>query len=102
MHTNLCKVSSDPIISCHNFGKQPLGNGFLNKKEFEKEYFFDMSIGFSKESLLLQLLEQPNKSEMFHEEYAFFSSTSQGMKKHFKKFADDIINSIILIMKISL
>ncbi len=93
MNKNLCKVSSQPIISCHDFGKQPLGNGFLNKEEFDKEYFFDMAIGFSKESLLLQLLEQPENSEMFHEEYAFFSSTSEGMKKHFKKFSDDIFNS---------
>ena len=93
MSENFCKVSSEKILSLHDFGKQPLGNGFLAKKDFSKEYFFDMSIGFSKKSLLLQLLQQPNDYEMFHGEYAFFSSTSNGMKKHFRKFAEEILNS---------
>lgn len=93
MVKNVCRVSSDPILSFHDFGKQPLGNGFLKKEEFKNEYFYDMSIGFSKESLLLQLIHQPSINEMFHEEYAFFSSTSEGMQRHFRKFAEDIINS---------
>lgn len=93
MNNILCKVSSEKLLPVHDFGKQPLGNGFLTKKDFVKEYFFDMSIGFSKKSLLLQLLQQPSIDEMFHDEYAFFSSTSSGMKKHFKKFADQIISS---------
>ncbi len=102
MVKNLCKVSSSPISSFYDFGKQPLGNGFLNKEEFENEYFYDMSIGFSKESLLFQLINQPSINEMFHDEYAFFSSTSNGMRKHFKKFADEVINSEYLVILYSL
>lgn len=96
MSNNLCRICSQPLLPIHNFGKQPLGNGFLTESEFNKEYFFDMSIGFSSESSLLQLIEQPDKENMFHKEYAFFSSTSEGMKKHFKNFASEIMNSKFL------
>jgi len=36
---------------------------------------------------MVQLLEQPDRERMFHENYAFFSSTSERMAVHFRKFA---------------
>ena len=66
-----------------DFGSQPLGNGFLTLNEFSSEYFYRMQLGFSEESMMLQLLKQPEPEQMFHENYAFFSSTSIAMAKHF-------------------
>jgi methylation protein EvaC len=40
---------------------------------------------------MAQLTEQPDREKMFHENYAFFSSTSEYMKLHFKDFANSII-----------
>jgi len=36
------------------------------------------------------LVEQPDREKMFHENYAFFSSTSNYMKEHFKRFANSV------------
>jgi methylation protein EvaC len=79
-----------------DLGRQPLGNGFLSPDKYGKEYFFQMEVGFSPKSKMFQLLEQPAPEQMFHEEYAFFSSTSKYMQIHFKEFADSILNSNFL------
>lgn len=93
MKNNICRVSKTPLTKVLDFGSQPLGNGFIPPTEIENEYFFPMEIGFSEVSMMLQLIEQPEPKKMFHDQYAFFSSTSEVMREHFKKFADHIINS---------
>ena len=40
------------------FGKMPIANGFLKKKDFNKEFFFEMEVGFSNLSLF-QLNDHP-------------------------------------------
>jgi methylation protein EvaC len=52
-----------------------------------------MEIGFSEVSMMFQLIEQPEPEKMFHDHYAFYSSTSSFMGQHFKKFADQVIGS---------
>ncbi len=88
-----CRVSGQPLIEVIDFGKQPLGNGFLKEKDFESEYFFDMKVGFCEKSKMLQLIEQPSASKMFHEEYPFFSSSSQFMGVHFQDLYKSVIES---------
>ena len=41
-----CKISGKKLLEIYDFGKQPLGNGFLTKRRFPKEYFFDPLIFF--------------------------------------------------------
>ena len=91
--SNICRVSGDPLELVVDFGRQPLGNGFLNQEDFKNEYFFNMQCGFTEKSKMFQLINQPNPEIMFHENYAFFSSTSNYMKKHFYNFYESIINS---------
>jgi len=93
MTTNFCRVSSMPLTKIIDFGMQPLGNGFLEVKEYKNEYFYPMEIGYSEVSMMFQLLEQPAPEQMFHEQYAFFSSTSHLMQDHFRAFADSVIAS---------
>jgi methylation protein EvaC len=93
MNDYSCRVSNSPLKKIMDFGKQPLGNGFLDPDNFSTEYFYDMSIGFSQESLMVQLLNQPSPQKMFHNEYAFYSSTSDHMKKHFEEFANYVLSS---------
>ena len=52
-----------------------------------------MKTGFCNYSKMFQLFYQPSPRKMFHKNYAFFSSSSINMKKHFYKFSDYIINS---------
>ena len=71
-----------------SFGQMPIANGFLKKKHFKNEYFFDMEVGFSKEISLFQLNNHPAPKQMFNKNYPFFTSSSKGMVKHFKLYAD--------------
>jgi 2-polyprenyl-3-methyl-5-hydroxy-6-metoxy-1,4-benzoquinol methylase len=93
MKKNICRVSGDKLTKVLDFGMQPLGNGFLNSEQMQDEYFFPMEIGFSEVSMMLQLIEQPEPEKMFHDHYAFFSSTSNFMQLHFEKFAKQVIES---------
>jgi methylation protein EvaC len=69
----------------------PIANGFLNKDEFSREYFFELKVGFCPTCAMVQLIEQPSREMMFHENYAFFSSTSVRMDRHFGEYARDLI-----------
>jgi methylation protein EvaC len=35
-----CKITKLPIEPFLSFGKMPIANGFLNKNEFNQEFFF--------------------------------------------------------------
>ena len=96
MKHSLCRVSGKPLVEVLNFGLQPLGNGFLRSEAFSNEYFFPMAVGFSETSMMLQLIQQPPPETMFHDQYAFYSSTSSFMARHFKEFAEQLMQSVYL------
>jgi len=73
----------------------PIANGFLSPAQFADEYFFELQVAFCPDCGMVQLAEQVEPEKMFHENYAFFSSTSAGMAKHFKKLADFLMESHI-------
>src|SRR6056300_880710 len=83
-----CKVTKKKLKPFMSFGKMPIANGFLEKKDFKKEYFFKMEVGFSKDISLFQLNNHPQPEMMFNKEYPFFTGSSKAMAVHFKKYAD--------------
>ena len=70
-----------------SFGKMPIANGFLNKNDFKKEFFYELKVGFSEKFSLFQLDEYPSIKKMFHKNYPFYTSSSNYMIKHFKDYA---------------
>lgn len=88
-----CLICNTNIDSFMSFGKMPIANGFLSPEQFADEYFFELHVGFCSNCSMVQLLEQPDREKMFHENYAFFSSTSARMAVHFKEFADLVMTS---------
>ena len=83
-----CKITKLPIQPFMSFGRMPIANGFLNKNEFHKEFFFDMEIGFSENCSLFQLKEHPSPEQMFNDKYPFFTSSSEVMKLHFQNYSN--------------
>ena len=88
-----CRISGQALVKVVDFGQQPLGNGFLLPEQFPGEYFYPMVAGFCETSMMFQLIEQPSPEQMFHEQYAFYSSTSRVMEQHFGLFARQVIAS---------
>ena len=84
----ICKADIEPFI---DFGSMPLGNGFLLPRDYGDEYRFRMQVAFCASCGMVQLMEQPDRERMFHENYAFFSGTSRYMALHFKAFADHVM-----------
>lgn len=82
-----CRCCDTPIQAFMSFGKQPIANGFLPLNEIENEYFYEMEVAVCEKCGMFQLIEQPAPEAMFHENYAYFASTSKGMQIHFAAFA---------------
>jgi methylation protein EvaC len=81
----ICQNEIGPFIS---FGQMPIANGFLSPEQFASEYFFELRVAFCPTCCMVQLVEQPDRERMFHDNYAFFSSTSARMAVHFREFAN--------------
>ena len=88
----ICQTDFEPFLS---LGKMPIANGFLTAGQFSKEYFFEMQVAHCPNCNMVQLVDQPDREMMFHDNYAFFSSTSKGMAIHFKEFADLVIKDYL-------
>lgn len=94
-----CRINKKPATKIISFGRMPIANGFLNKEQFSKEYFFELAVAFGLDSKMLQLIDQPDPKMMFHENYAFFSSTSKKMAEHFELMANNYLTNFIIDQK---
>jgi SAM-dependent methyltransferase len=83
-----CKITNDELKPFMSFGRMPSANGFLEKKDFESEFFYEMEVGFSNKISLLQLNEFSNPKKVHNEKYPFYTSSSENMKLHFKTFSN--------------
>lgn len=94
-----CLISGGSVEEFISFGKMPIANGFLTRAEADKlgqsEFVFELKVGFCPESKMVQLTELVDERKMFHENYAFFSSTSTRMAEHFKRFAETVMDRYI-------
>ena len=83
-----CKITNKKINPFMSFGKMPIANGFIDKKNFSKEFYFDMEVGFSEDLSLFQLNDHPKPENMFNSTYPFYSGSSEYMKNHFEIFSN--------------
>ena len=83
----ICDATAEQFIS---FGQMPIANGFLTTAQIPDEYFFELAVAFCPSCTMVQLVHLVEPQKMFHENYAFFSSTSTRMATHFAAFADSV------------
>jgi methylation protein EvaC len=88
----ICGAGVEPFMS---FGKMPIANGFLTCEQISGEYFFELAPAFCARCNMFQIVEQPAPQKMFHENYAFFSSTSRYMQAHFTEFAELVMDRFL-------
>ena len=88
--SNQCLICNQEFTPFISFGKMPIANGFLTPDQFANEYFFELKVGFCSRCKMVQLGEFVDREKMFHDNYAFFSSTSVRMAQHFETFADSV------------
>jgi methylation protein EvaC len=90
-----CRVCNSNINAFMSFGRMPIANGFLTVDQIASEYFFELAPAFCSACGMFQLIEQPAPERMFHDSYAFFSSTSRYMQAHFHDFAEVVKNRVL-------
>lgn len=90
-----CRVCGARIAPFMSFGRMPIANGFLTAKEIADEYFYDLAPAFCAGCGMFQIMEQPSPEKMFHGQYAFFSSTSRYMQRHFEGFAHAVMTDVL-------
>ena len=86
-YTN-CKITNKKIPILFDFGNMPIANSF--SKFVSNKNFYKMKVAFNEQNGVFQLVSAPKPKQMFHENYAFLSSTSNYMKEHFKNVANSI------------
>ena len=67
-----CRIDKSPCRVFLDFGKMPIANGFLKKKEFKKEYFFKLKVAFNSNLSLFQLEKNQNPKKIFNKNYTFY------------------------------
>lgn len=82
-----CRICEGLIEPFMSFGQMPIANGFLSQEQFAREYFFELAPSFCERCAAFQIVEQPDPERMFHDNYAFFTRTSQRMVQHFGAYA---------------
>lgn len=85
-----CLICETEIEPFHSFGRMPIANGFLLPEQFASEYFFELKVAHCPVCGMVQLTEHVDREKMFHENYAFYSSTSKRMAEHFQRLAEDV------------
>ena len=82
----ICKVTKRKLKPFMSLGKMPMANGFLSKKDFHKEFFYNLEVGFNKKNYLFQVNDHPRSPHIFNNNYPFYTNKSKYMTKHFKKY----------------
>ena len=90
-----CRVCQAGIAPFMTFGRMPIANGFLTQEQIPAEYFFELAPAFCSRCATFQLMEQPAPERMFHAQYAFHSSSSRHMQRHFQAFAELVIERVL-------
>jgi len=85
-----CLISGAETETFLSFGRMPIANAFLQPGDVGREFFFELKVGYCLESRMVQLTELVPREKMFHDQYAFFSSTSKRMGEHFRRFAEEV------------
>src|SRR3989344_4030042 len=81
-------INLKPVI---DFGRMPIANGFLMPDKFGSEFFYNMVLGYDSTTHAIGLVNTVPLDQMFHDHYAFYSSTSKGMQTHFHQTAEKLL-----------
>src|SRR3989344_7778392 len=82
------EIKLQPVI---DFGQMPIANAFLTPDQFKDEFFYNMVVGYDPKTQAIGLVNTVAPEKMFHDHYAFFSSTSKGMQIHFRQTAKKLL-----------
>ena len=88
---------SQSLLLCLDLGHAPPSNAYIAKADVDKpELTFPLRVYVCEHCWLMQVVHSPGASELFTEQYAYFSSTSVSWLEHAKRYSDYIIEKLEL------
>lgn len=95
MNCRFCKTKLSKKIL--DLGKSPPSNAYLNSKVlFNKEKYFPLKLLLCTKCFLVQTEDHNLPEELFTDDYAYFSTTSQTFLKHAEEYVNKVINVLDL------
>jgi len=89
IRTKCAFCDSNDMIKFMDFGNVALAGGFLKKSDFSSERKYNLSVNFCNDCFGVQVPEIIEPKIMFND-YFYFSSTIETLKKHFSLYAKKI------------
>ncbi len=87
----ICGAACGPVI---DLGMMPIANGFVSAAALDREERFPLVAVACSRCSMVQLAHPIAPSRLFPDDYAFHSSTSQGMASHFERLANSVCGDI--------
>lgn len=87
MNCRACENKTTPIL---DFGKVALAGAFLKAEGFAAEKRHPLTLQFCEKCLLLQTGESISPETLF-QNYFYFSSATETMKRHFEQYAKQLV-----------
>ncbi len=90
-HKTTCRIcSSNELTRFLVLGEHPPVDNFITAEGKKNEKRYPLDVYFCNTCNLVQLLDVVEEDELFHGEYAYFSSASKPLVEHFREYAADI------------
>jgi hypothetical protein len=91
IHKTTCRICKGGDLELIlSLGLQPPVDNFTDAAHIENEKRYPLDVYFCKQCNLVQLLDVVTAEELFHQEYAYFSSASAPLVKHFETYAESL------------
>jgi SAM-dependent methyltransferase len=88
----VCRCCGEPLSTVFvDLGKHPSANRFLKKANLaEPEPMYSLKVFVCDKCLLVQIPEENQASDIFVDDYVYFSSYSAGWVAHAQRYADEV------------
>ncbi len=91
VHKTTCRVcKGTDLTRILSLGEHPPVDNFTDAEHIKDEKRYPLEVYFCGTCNLVQLLDVVAEEELFHGDYAYFSSASKPLVDHFRSYADDL------------
>ncbi len=93
VHKDTCRIcKGNDLTRILSLGEHPPVDNFTDAAHIPDEKRYPLDVYFCGTCNLVQLLDVVAEDELFHGEYAYFSSASKPLVDHFRSYAEDVKN----------
>ena len=90
-HKDTCRIcASTDLLKVLSLGEHPPVDNFVAPDRLGEEKRYPLEVYFCRACSLVQLIDVVPPTELFHDAYAFFSSASAPLVRHFESYATQI------------